>query len=204
MKSARPSSLLPSFQRVQSRVAIRRAESYQQDLGALVFETLREFNLPVSGKTVLLKPNFVGLDPLGVTNTHPAVIRAARESFLRLGAQEVLVADGPALERDTEAILDSIRLDDYDHLTKYFVDLNVDEVYPVSLQTRASALEAALPSRDASASRLCCFNAQVEDSSLVWRHAFSEEHVWNRPRELLRLAQEYSPLGGNHAGAIGY
>ena len=49
-------------------------------------ETLGEFDLPVKGKTVLLKPNLVGFDPLGVMNTHPSVIAAARESFLRLGA----------------------------------------------------------------------------------------------------------------------
>ena len=43
----------------------------------MMYETLREFDLPVRGKTVLLKPNLVGIDPLGTTNTHPAVIAAA-------------------------------------------------------------------------------------------------------------------------------
>src|SRR5260370_40530459 len=79
-------ALIPSFQRPASRVAIRRAASYEQDLAALLHETLREFQLSVRGKTVLLKPNLVGFDPLGVMNTHPALIAAARESFLRLGA----------------------------------------------------------------------------------------------------------------------
>jgi uncharacterized protein (DUF362 family) len=123
-------------------VAIRRAESYRADLSTLLYETLSAFDLPVRGKTVLLKPNFVSVDPRGVVNTHPAVVAAARESFLRLGASKVLVGDGPALERDTEAILESTRLRDYvERLSQTFVDLNTDEVQRVRLRTRASALK---------------------------------------------------------------
>ena len=95
--------LQPSFIRPPSSVAIRRAETYQADLTSLLFETLKEFNLPVRGKSVLLKPNLVGLDPEALTNTHPAVVGAAREGFLRLGARSVVIGDGPGLERDTEA-----------------------------------------------------------------------------------------------------
>ncbi len=135
-------SLLPAFSRPPSRVAIRRAANYQADLSDLLFETLREFDLPVRGKKVLLKPNLVGLDPLGVTNTHPAVIAAAREGFLRLGAANVFVGDGPALDRDTEAVAESIRLREHiGPLPRTFVDLNVDEVERVPLRTRASRLK---------------------------------------------------------------
>jgi len=134
--------LIPSFARAPSRVAIRRAERYDGDLSALMLETLREFNLSVKGKTVFLKPNFVGLDPLGAINTHPAVVAAAREAFLRLGAQTVLVGDGPALERDTEAIIESVHLRDYlERPRETFVDLNLDEVERVPLRTRASRLK---------------------------------------------------------------
>lgn len=140
--SASGKPLLPSFARTSSRVAIRRAESYRADLSTLLYETLSAFDLPVRGKTVLLKPNFVSVDPRGVVNTHPAVVAAARESFLRLGASKVLVGDGPALERDTEAILESTRLRDYvERLSQTFVDLNTDEVQRVRLRTRASALK---------------------------------------------------------------
>ena len=133
--------LAPSFTRPASRVAICRAQSYEADLPALLFETLREFDLPVRGKTVLLKPNFVGPDPQGVINTHPAVVGAAKESLLRLGAKEVLVGDGPALERDTEAILEMMRLREYiGPLESSFVDLNLEEVRRISLRTRASSL----------------------------------------------------------------
>jgi uncharacterized protein (DUF362 family) len=125
-----------------SSVAIRRAVDYTQNLAALIHETLCEFHLPVKDKTVLLKPNLVGLDPLGVMNTHPAVIAATRESFLRLGAARVLIGEGPAMDRDTEAILESVRLRDFvGSLARTFVDLNVDDLTRVALRTRASRLK---------------------------------------------------------------
>jgi len=138
----RPSpSLLPPFSRPESRVAIRRVSKYEADLGAVLFETLSEFDLPVRGKTILLKPNLVGLDPLGMMNTHPAVIAAARESFLRLGAAQVMVGDGPAMDRDTQAVLESIRLREFaGKLSNFFVDLNVDDLERVPLKTQASRL----------------------------------------------------------------
>src|SRR6476620_4246508 len=138
----RPAPLLiPSFSRPKSRVAIRGSHAYQSDLAAVIHETIREFDLPVQGKTVLLKPNFVGFDPLGMVNTHPAVVSAVRETFLRLGASAVLIGEGPALDRDTQAVLESIRLREYSGpLSRIFVDLNVDEVERVALRTHASRL----------------------------------------------------------------
>jgi uncharacterized protein (DUF362 family) len=134
--------LLAPFARPASRVAIRRVESYQADLAAILFETLLEFDLPVRGKTVLLKPNLVGLDPQGMTNTHPGVIAAARDAFLRLGCAEVLIGDGPAMDRDMQAVLESIRLREFaGPLARIFVDLNVDDVERVLLRTRASRLK---------------------------------------------------------------
>jgi uncharacterized protein (DUF362 family) len=135
-------SLIPSFQRPVSNVVIRRVSGYDKDLAALIYESVSTFNLPVKGKTVLLKPNLVGLDPLGVMNTHPAVVAAARECFLRLGASQVLLGDGPAMDRDTEAILESVRLREYTgRLGGVFIDLNVDNVAKVPLKTHASRLK---------------------------------------------------------------
>jgi uncharacterized protein (DUF362 family) len=133
--------LVPSFARPASWVAIVRAGSYQVDLGTLLFNALREFDLRLRDKKVVLKPNFVEPDPDGVINTHPAVIAAARESFLRLGAASVQVAEGPGHERDTEAIVETLRLREHlGPLPGLFVDLNLDEVHRVPLQTRASRL----------------------------------------------------------------
>jgi uncharacterized protein (DUF362 family) len=134
--------LIPSFQRPTSRVMIRRAASYEQELGTIIYESLVEFALPVRDKVVLLKPNLVGLDPLGIMNTHPAVIAATRQGFLRLGASQVLIGDGPAMDRDTEAILESVRLREFvGPLARIFVDLNIDEVERVPLATKASRLK---------------------------------------------------------------
>ncbi len=138
----RDRALIPSFQRPPSRVVIRRAANYEQDLASLIYESLREFSLPIKDKTVLLKPNLVGLDPLGVMNTHPAVIAATRECFLHLGASQVFIGDGPAMDRDTEAIIESVRLREYTGpLAHRFVDLNVDDVERVPLKTHASRLK---------------------------------------------------------------
>ena len=134
--------LLPPFSRPPSRVAIRRVSSYQSDLCAVLHETLREFDLPVRDKIVLLKPNLIALDPEGVTNTNPALIGAAREAFLHLGASEVLIGDGSGIERDSLAILESMRMREYTGpLARIFVDLNVDDVELVILKTHASRLK---------------------------------------------------------------
>lgn len=134
--------LIPSFSRPPSRVMIRKVARYEEDLLAVIYESLREFRLPVKEKIILLKPNLVGLDPQGVMNTHPAVIAATRESFLRLGASRVLIGDGPAMDRDTQAILESVRLQEFSgKLGKDFCDLNIDDVERVELQTRATRLK---------------------------------------------------------------
>jgi uncharacterized protein (DUF362 family) len=135
-------SVLPPFSRPPSRVAIRRVASYDADFASVIHESLREFDLPVRGKVVLLKPNLITLDPQGVTNTNAGVIAATRESFLRLGAAEVLIGDGSGIERDAQAIIESMRLREFSGpLAKIFVDLNVDDVERVILKTRASRLK---------------------------------------------------------------
>jgi len=134
--------LIPSFSRPPSRVMIRKVARYEEDLFALIYESLKEFQLPVKDKTVLLKANFVGIDPQGMISTHPAVIAATRESFLKLGASRVLIGDGPGMDRDTQAILESVRLKEFTgKLGKDFCDLNTDDVERVKLQTRATRLK---------------------------------------------------------------
>ena len=123
---------------------------------------------------MLLKPNLVGPDPLGVTNTHPAVIAAARESLLRLGAAQVLIGEGPAMDRDTEAILESIGLRHYTgSLTNVFVDLNVDDVEKVLLPTAASRLRELYLPKDCVGRRFHYFHAQAQDAPLGRRNSFS-------------------------------
>jgi uncharacterized protein (DUF362 family) len=59
-----------------------------------------------------------------------------------LGAARVLVGDGPAMDRDTQAILESVRLREFTgELRRDFCDLNLDDVEKVILETRASKLK---------------------------------------------------------------
>ncbi len=189
-------SLIPSFSRPHSRVAIRNSLTYQSDIAAVLYETLREFDLPVRGKTVLLKPNFVGFDPLGMMNTHPAVVSAARETFLRLGASAVLIGEGPAMDRDTQAVLESIHLREYlGPLSRIFVDLNVDDVERVSLRTHASRLKELYLPKTVLGVDFLVSHAKDEDPPLGGSHTFPQEHVWSRTWRLLRLAQKCIALG---------
>lgn len=134
-------TLQPAYLRPPSCVTIRRAEHYAANLESMVYETLREFGSPVREKNVLLKPNFVGLDSGGAMDTSPALVAAARDAFLRLGARSVTVAEGSALERDSTAIAESLHLWDFMERSRdAFVDLNTDEVCRVALRSRASSL----------------------------------------------------------------
>jgi uncharacterized protein (DUF362 family) len=134
--------LVPPYHRSSSAVAIRAVSSYEANVEAILFETLQELGPPVRDKSVLIKPNFVEPDVQGTINTHPVVIRAAREAFLRLGASSVVVAEGAGHERDTEGIVEVLRLKHYlGPLQRCFVDLNTDEVSQVSTRTQASKLK---------------------------------------------------------------
>ena len=84
----------------------------------------------VSGKRVLLKPNLVDLPRDGrPVVTNPAVIVAAAEAFRRRGAAEVIVGDGPALQRDAYEIIDAAGLTPLlDEHGLRFVDLNVEDL----------------------------------------------------------------------------
>ena len=112
-----------------SRVAILEAKNYEVSLENIVRRGIDLFKLDVKGKRILLKPNLVEFDPKGVINTHAAVIEAAVGAFRSLGAQEVVVAEGPGHRRDTEYLLTASGI--YDVIREQrvrYVDLNTDDV----------------------------------------------------------------------------
>ena len=51
-------SLMPSFTRPPSRVAIIRSTRYDRDLGALLFDALQEFDLPVHEQESAVEAQF--------------------------------------------------------------------------------------------------------------------------------------------------
>ncbi len=115
--------------------AILRSPDYGPGLVDVIEQGLQLVPPPdVAGKRVLLKPNLVDLPREGrPAVTNPAVIVAASEAFRRRGAAEVLVGDGPALQRDAYEIIDASGLTPLlDEHGLPFLDLNLDDVVRLS------------------------------------------------------------------------
>ena len=128
------------LKRARSRVAVLPAEAYDR-LDDIVHRGIELFGLPLRGRRVLLKPNFVEVDPDGVINTHPALVAAAIEAFRSLGAQ-VVVGEGAGHRRDNEYLLSATGIG---HVLREtgarFVDLNNDAVRRVRLRSRFTGLK---------------------------------------------------------------
>jgi uncharacterized protein (DUF362 family) len=115
---------------------IAKAAGYGADLASILLSGMKELGVKpseIKGKRILLKPNLV--EPCagsGHVNTHPLIVRGAAEAFLRLGASNVLVAEGPGHSRDSILVLEESGLGDVlveDRIP--FVDLNYDTGYAV-------------------------------------------------------------------------
>jgi uncharacterized protein (DUF362 family) len=134
--SAEPWSPEAYAKRAQSSVAVLRADTYDGRLADLLRRGLELFALELSGRRVVLKPNFVEFDPQGAVNTHPTLIAATIEALRTLGAREVVVAEGPGHRRDTEHVISASGLSDAlrDMGTRY-VDLNTDRVREVAARS---------------------------------------------------------------------
>jgi uncharacterized protein (DUF362 family) len=138
--------LLPKYhadqRRKRSRVAILHAQQYSDQLDQALAAGLSLFSLNVQGKTVVLKPNLVDYIPGSAINTHPVLVLAAAESFRRLGAKSVVVAEGPGHQRDTQLVLSqtgyqqSLR----DQRIR-FVDLNRDELIRTPLRASYTGMK---------------------------------------------------------------
>ena len=125
-----------------SRVAILEALRYDLPLREIITKGVKLCGLEVRGKKIVLKPNLVEFDPNGVINTNPLVIEAAIDCFRKLGAREVLVAEGPGHRRDNEYLLTASGI--YGMLKEHrvpYVDLNSDDVRPTRLRSSFTRLE---------------------------------------------------------------
>jgi len=118
----------------RSRVAIIHVEDYSQKIAEILFAGLRLFPLDVQGKNVVLKPNLVDYIAGNAVNTHPVLVAAAAECFRRLGAKQVVVAEGPGHQRDTQLVLSQ---SGYAPILRdnriRFIDLNRDELIRAKL-----------------------------------------------------------------------
>lgn len=125
----------------RSRVAVFSVADYTADFVGPIRRGIEAFGLAPAGKRVVLKPNIVEFDPAGVINTHPSVIAATVEAFMRLGAAEVIVAEGPGHRRDNEYLLSASGMIDVlrERRVRY-VDLNFDNVRAIRLGSRFTEL----------------------------------------------------------------
>lgn len=121
---------------IETPVFVGRAASYGADITGLLKSALAELRFDASriaGKTVLLKPNLV--EPragAGHINTHPAVVRAAAETFFSLGAGRVIVGETAGHLRDSHEVLELSGMGDAlaeDRIP--FVDFNAGPVTAV-------------------------------------------------------------------------
>ena len=113
----------------RSPVAVLTAADYAGPLADVVTRGIQACGLDVSGRSVLLKPNFVEFDPNGVINTHPLVLHAAVEAFRSLGARQVTVGEGAGHRRDGEYLIRETGIGAVLHdAGAPFVDLNLDSV----------------------------------------------------------------------------
>lgn len=125
-----------------SRVTIVKQSTY--DVARLEIEVDRAlalYALNVSGKRVVLKPNFVEYDPKGVINTNPALVGVVAQAFRRLGAASVVIAEGPGHRRDNAYLLGASGLLDMMRDVKVpYVDLNTDDVVQMASKSNYSGL----------------------------------------------------------------
>ena len=125
-----------------ARVTILHASSYEKNLSDLLRQGLKNYNFNLTGKRVVLKPNLVEYNSARTINTNPMLIAAAIDAFRSLGAKEVLVADGPGHQRDTEMLLELSGLDGVIKTEKTkFVDLNLDNIHRVPTATQYTTLQ---------------------------------------------------------------
>jgi len=139
--------IYPWIKRIQqprAEVTILKESSYTGNLvdslkrGIANYPDLQE---KVRGGRVVLKPNMVDHYPGRPLSTHPALVAAAISVFRQMGAREVIVADGPAHNRDTEMVLELSGIGDVLREEKIrFVDLNLDSISPVNLVSNYTGL----------------------------------------------------------------
>jgi uncharacterized protein (DUF362 family) len=129
----------------RSSVFIAKNQKYDGPLAKTIEDGLTSvgLNLPhLKGKRVLLKPNLV--EPMRGSpqmTTHPAMVVACAEVFLKAGAT-VTVGEAPGHMRDTEAALVESRLGEALVDAKLsFADLNYEESQYLRNATKISPLE---------------------------------------------------------------
>jgi uncharacterized protein (DUF362 family) len=116
-----------------SIVTIAKCQSYDDDILGMLKPFLKDAQLPdLHGKVALIKPNMIDVIPGHPICTDPVFIKIAAELAGYLGAKEIIVAEGPGHNRDTEFLLaNSGHGQMIKKLGLRFVDLNLDDLEKV-------------------------------------------------------------------------
>jgi uncharacterized protein (DUF362 family) len=132
------------FRQPATRVVTLAQSTYAPDLSRRLQDAIATFPRTLSriqGGVVVLKPNLVEVHPGRPINTDARMVAAAVEAFRRLGAREVVVAEGPGHHRDTEGLVEWAGLGPLLRDTgARFVDLNVAPTVSVALPDDFSGL----------------------------------------------------------------
>lgn len=129
-------------QNPESKVALVRCESYEDDIVEHLKKYATEIDVPdLKGKRVVLKPNMVEFQPGHPITTNPAVLIAAVKFVDWLGAREIIVAEGPGHMRDTEMLLKKTGLGDAVKKAGVpYVDLNLDDLETAQIKNSFTGL----------------------------------------------------------------
>ncbi len=131
----------PARPRVDRRVSVVRAQDYGIELTDLIRRILVDHRVAVAGKTVLLKPNLVEFNPDAPINTNPVFVGAVAAAFRAQGASRVTIAEGPGHRRTTMDMAEAAGyFESVPGFEKNFVDLNLDDISPVTLRGPFSRL----------------------------------------------------------------
>lgn len=126
----------------RAKVSIAKASGYNIELSDLIRRIVKEHQLSVAGKRIVLKPNLVEFNPDAPINTNPLFVAAVWEAFRSLGAASVTIAEGPGHRRATLDMAESAGF--FQAMPGFetnFVDLNLDDVSLVKLSDPFSTLE---------------------------------------------------------------
>jgi uncharacterized protein (DUF362 family) len=131
--------------RLHAETFIAKVPSYEREFGLALNQGLQELGVTkqeLAGKRILLKPNLVETSSGAIhINTHPLVVRGVVEAFLRMGAAQVIVAEGPGHRRDTLDVLEESGLAEVLYEDRIaFHDLNYGTGYNVSNLGRQSKM----------------------------------------------------------------
>jgi uncharacterized protein (DUF362 family) len=107
--------------------------------GALAAAVPPEHAARIRGRRVLLKPNLIEFRAAQPIHTDPRLVGAAIEAFARLGAADVVVAEGPGHRRDTDYLLAASGLGEVvSRAGVRFVDLNLAETRATPIPGRSA------------------------------------------------------------------